>query len=468
MGAVPAAALVPGVRVPGCRLRHPRRLGTWTGFGVHVLSVPGLPAYDTDPGRRPGRRADHRRDRGRARCAGSRARRAHRRPQPRSDRAAVLVAAAIVTALVAWAVVRGLRRVRTTRSCSPARAAWRALVDRDLGDRRPRDRHRQAHRLRRGPRRRLPRRPGVPRDLHRRRLRRAGVARLHRPVRQRHGRRRHLGRRHGHAATAVHVGHARRCCSSAAPDLASRRSRSSAPWSASSCGRRSTARRQAASAAEPPPPSLSAIAAGLRTTAARLAEPSLHPRVCPSTSRRRSSAGVTASRLRPEAQATIDDVLERRSHPRSGRRARPRHVTKPGASGSGSDHAGSSAMSARTSRHPASVAPIEDARSRRRESGRRRGIVTSTTDEPTSGIAAVTHGRGGRPTLGQHGVDEVARHDPIGRPLAADDREHARCDPGDAVLAGDLRRVAADRLVAHERAESCEGVRDVVRGDRTR
>ena len=45
MGAVPAAALVPAFVSLGAGYVTLVGWGSWTGFGVHVLSVPGLPAY---------------------------------------------------------------------------------------------------------------------------------------------------------------------------------------------------------------------------------------------------------------------------------------------------------------------------------------------------------------------------------------------------------------------------------------
>ena len=47
MGAVPAAALVPAFVSLGAGYVTLVGWGSWTGFGVHVLSVPGLPAYPT-------------------------------------------------------------------------------------------------------------------------------------------------------------------------------------------------------------------------------------------------------------------------------------------------------------------------------------------------------------------------------------------------------------------------------------
>jgi H+/Cl- antiporter ClcA len=47
MGALPAAALVPAFVSLGAGYVTLVGWGTWTGFGVHVLSVPGLPAYPT-------------------------------------------------------------------------------------------------------------------------------------------------------------------------------------------------------------------------------------------------------------------------------------------------------------------------------------------------------------------------------------------------------------------------------------
>jgi H+/Cl- antiporter ClcA len=47
MGAVPAAALVPAFVSLGAGYVTLVGWGSWTGFGVHALSVPGMPAYDT-------------------------------------------------------------------------------------------------------------------------------------------------------------------------------------------------------------------------------------------------------------------------------------------------------------------------------------------------------------------------------------------------------------------------------------
>lgn len=47
MGALPVAALVPAFVSLGAGYVTLVGWGSWTGFGVHVLSVPGLPAYDT-------------------------------------------------------------------------------------------------------------------------------------------------------------------------------------------------------------------------------------------------------------------------------------------------------------------------------------------------------------------------------------------------------------------------------------
>jgi H+/Cl- antiporter ClcA len=47
MGAVPSAALVPAFVSLGAGYVTLVGWGSWTGFGVHVLSVPGLPAYDS-------------------------------------------------------------------------------------------------------------------------------------------------------------------------------------------------------------------------------------------------------------------------------------------------------------------------------------------------------------------------------------------------------------------------------------
>jgi H+/Cl- antiporter ClcA len=47
MGALPAAALVPAFVSLGAGYVTLVGWGSWTGFGVHVLSVPGLPAYPT-------------------------------------------------------------------------------------------------------------------------------------------------------------------------------------------------------------------------------------------------------------------------------------------------------------------------------------------------------------------------------------------------------------------------------------
>jgi H+/Cl- antiporter ClcA len=47
MGAVPAAALLPAFVSLGAGYITLVGWGTWTGFGVHALSVPGLPAYDS-------------------------------------------------------------------------------------------------------------------------------------------------------------------------------------------------------------------------------------------------------------------------------------------------------------------------------------------------------------------------------------------------------------------------------------
>lgn len=47
MGALPVAALVPAFVSLGAGYVTLVGWGWWTGFGVHVLSVPGLPAYDT-------------------------------------------------------------------------------------------------------------------------------------------------------------------------------------------------------------------------------------------------------------------------------------------------------------------------------------------------------------------------------------------------------------------------------------
>lgn len=104
MGALPAVALVPAFVSLGAGYITLVGWGTWTGFGLHTLSVPGLPAYDTiQPedlfagllvavvvsvlaalARELGERTD---------LIG------RKRPT------AVLFAAAVITALVAWAVV---------------------------------------------------------------------------------------------------------------------------------------------------------------------------------------------------------------------------------------------------------------------------------------------------------------------------------------------------------------------------
>jgi H+/Cl- antiporter ClcA len=47
MGAVPAAALVPALVSLGAGYLTLVGWGSWAGFGVHTLSVPGLPTYDT-------------------------------------------------------------------------------------------------------------------------------------------------------------------------------------------------------------------------------------------------------------------------------------------------------------------------------------------------------------------------------------------------------------------------------------
>jgi H+/Cl- antiporter ClcA len=47
MGAMPAAALLPVMVSLGAGYVTLVGWGTWTGFGVHALSVPGLPSYDT-------------------------------------------------------------------------------------------------------------------------------------------------------------------------------------------------------------------------------------------------------------------------------------------------------------------------------------------------------------------------------------------------------------------------------------
>jgi H+/Cl- antiporter ClcA len=47
MGAVPTAALIPAYVSLGAGYVTLVGWGTWTGFGVHALSVPGLPAYDS-------------------------------------------------------------------------------------------------------------------------------------------------------------------------------------------------------------------------------------------------------------------------------------------------------------------------------------------------------------------------------------------------------------------------------------
>ena len=106
MGALPSVALVPAFVSLGAGYVTLVGWGAWTGFGVHVLSVPGLPAYPSiEPddlvagtivaiivavlaalARELGERTDHL---------------SRKRPT------VVLFAAAVITALVAWAVVSG-------------------------------------------------------------------------------------------------------------------------------------------------------------------------------------------------------------------------------------------------------------------------------------------------------------------------------------------------------------------------